>query len=134
MPPVLSPQFLEDKKRLDAWRETRPKRSPIPAHLWKRAVSHVQQYGLNRVSREFRVNYTQLKRKAQAFDSTLAEQPPAEPSFVELPWPQGMPAQREQSVRLRLLLERPDGSRLSVEGGQPDPEFLDGLIRSFYSR
>jgi len=134
MQPLHGKDLIKDKKHFEVWRANRTKRGPIPERLWKLAVSHVRQYGLNQVSREFRVNYNQLKRKAQTFGSTLSEQPPREPSFVELAWPQGMASQPEQSVRLRLLLERPDGSRLSVEAVQPDPVFLDALIRSFYSR
>lgn len=136
MPLPLSPQFLEDKNRLDAWRETAG-RHPIPDGLWKAAVSHVKEYGLNRVAREFRLGYTRLKEKTLTLGRLLPEAKPAlssTPQFIELALPREIPTQAEPSPRLRLIFERADGNRLSVEGSQPDLVFMDGLIRSFYSR
>jgi hypothetical protein len=38
MLPPLSRKFLEDKNRLEAWREETAGRHPIPDELWKAAV------------------------------------------------------------------------------------------------
>jgi hypothetical protein len=136
MLPQLSPQFMEDKHRLDVWRETAGRR-PIPDGLWKAAVSHVKEYGLNRVSREFRLGYTKLKEKTLSLGGSLPEAKPAQsssPHFIELALPREIPTQVGTSPRLRLVFERADGNRLSVEGSQPDLAFMDGLIHSFYSR
>ena len=132
----LSPQFVEDKNRFDAWRQTAGRR-PIPDGLWKAAVSHVKVYGLNRVSREFRLGYTKLKEKTLSLGGSLPEAKPTQsssPQFIELALAREIPTQAEPTPRLRLIFERADGNRLSVEGSQPDLAFMDGLIHSFYSR
>ena len=65
MASAINQKLLEDKRRFAAWRRNRKKRGPVPPELWQRALAHIGELGLNRVSREFRLNYTQLKRKAQ---------------------------------------------------------------------
>ncbi len=115
MPLPLSPQFLEDKNRLDVWRETAG-RHPIPDGLWKAAVSHVKEYGLNRVAREFRLGYTRLKEKTRL----LPEAKPAlssTPQFIELALPREIPTQAELSPRLRLIFERADGNLIRGNPG-----------------
>jgi hypothetical protein len=131
---ILSPEFIKDKKHFEAWRTNRPKRSPIPDRFWKLAASHIQRYGLNRVSREFRVNYTKLKEKSQQLGIDFQKPESIEPSFVELAFPKETPTPRLQPTRLRLVLERVDGSRLSLDGDQPDPLFMEKVICSFYAR
>ena len=131
---ILSPEFIKDKKHFEAWRSNRPTRSPIPARLWKLAAFHVKRYGLNLVSREFRVNYTRLKGKSLELGIDLRKPESIEPSFVELAFPKDTPSPQHQSSRLRLVFERVDGSRLSVEGDQLDPTFMDKVIHCFYAR
>ena len=131
---ILSPEFIKDKKHFDAWRTNRPNRSPIPDRLWKLAASHIPRYGLNRVSREFRVNYTKLKEKSQQLGLALQKPESIEPPFVELTFPKETPTPRHQPTRLRLILERVDGSRLSLEGDQPEPIFMEQVIHCFYAR
>ena len=131
---IPSPEFIKDKKHFEAWRTNRPKRSPIPDRLWRLAASHVERYGLNRVSREFRVNYTKLKEKSLELRMGSRKPESIEPSFVELAFPKDTPSPQRQSSRLRLVFERVDGSRLSIEGGQPDPLFMEKVIHSFYAR
>ena len=131
---IPSPEFIKDKKHFDSWRTSRPKRSPIPDRLWRLAASHVKRYGLNRVSREFRVNYTKLKEKSLELSMGSRKPESIEPSFVELAFTKETPGPQRQSSRLRLVFERVDGSRLSVEGDQLDPTFMEKVIDSFYAR
>jgi hypothetical protein len=84
MLPIPCPEFIKAKRHFEAWRRNRPKRSLIPDRLWELAASQVQQYGLNRVSREFRVNYTKLKGKSQELGMDFRKPESIEPSFVEL--------------------------------------------------
>jgi len=131
---ILNPEFVKAKKQLEAWRTNRPKRSPIPDRLWRLAASHVKEYGLNRVSREFRVNYTKLKEKSLELDIDFRKPESIEPSFVELALHKESLSPPRLPSRLRLVFERVDGSRLSVEGDQLDPTFMDKVIHSFYAR
>ena len=54
-----------DREQFAAWRQQRKQRGPIPEALWRLAIGHVPELGLNQVCREFRVNYVQLKRKVE---------------------------------------------------------------------
>jgi hypothetical protein len=63
MPSTSDHNLIKDKKQYDSWRARRPQCSPIPDRLWKLAVAHVKEHGLNIVSHEFRVNYSKLKEK-----------------------------------------------------------------------
>src|SRR3990172_9453455 len=125
---IPSPEFIKDKKHFEAWRTNRPMRSPIPDRLWRLAASHVKRYGLNRVSREFRVNYTKLKEKSLELGIDFPKPESIEPSFVELAFPKETPSPQRPSSRVRLVVERVDGSRLSVKGDQLDPTFLEKVI------
>jgi hypothetical protein len=51
-----------------------------------------------------------------------------------LAFPKEMPTLGHQPTRLRLVFERVDGSRFSLEGDQPDPSFMEKVIHSFYAR
>ena len=134
MTEILNPEFIKDKKHFEAWRSNRPHRSPIPDRLWKLAASHIQRYGLNRVSREFRVNYTKLKEKSQQLRLEGQKSESLEPAFVEWAFPKETLAARPQPTRLRLVLERGDGGRLSLEGDPPDLSFLEKVMHCFYVR
>ena len=127
-------ELIKDKKHFDAWRSQGPNRRAVPEWLWKLAVSLIPRYGLNRVSREFRLNYTKLKEKAQQFGRALQKPESIAPSFVEVAFPEGTLGFPHPAARVRLMLERTDGSRLSLEGDRPDPGFLEQVIRSFYPR
>jgi hypothetical protein len=131
---ILNPEFIKAKKHFEAWRANRANRSSIPDHLWKLAVSHIPRYGLNRVSREFQVNYTKLKEKAQQLGLEGQKPESIEPCFVELAFPKETLGPPHPAARIRLVLERGDGSRLCLEGDRPDLSFMEKVIRSFYSR
>ena len=47
--------------RIERWRGTRAKRSPMPAELWSAATELAQELGVYRVVRELRVGYGSLK-------------------------------------------------------------------------
>jgi hypothetical protein len=134
MPTIPTQQFLKDKKRFDSWRSRRPKRSAIPDRLWRLAASHVNEYGLNKVSREFGVNYSKLKEKILELKSNTLPSSVVKPAFVELALPKQQPSPVCHSSRLRFVFERTDGNRLSLEGDQLDPLFFEKVIQSFYSR
>jgi hypothetical protein len=131
---AINEKLLEDKRRFAAWRRNRRKRGPVPAELWQRALAHIGELGLNRVSREFRLNYTQLKRKAQPPPQSLPGKDPGAPAFVELAWPAAAAPEALCSQPLRLVLERADGARLSVEGLPGEGIWLPGLVQNFLRR
>lgn len=84
MPSIPTKEFIKDKKRFEAWRAQRPRGSAIPDRLWKLAASHVNEYGLNKVSREFGVNYSKLKEKTLALNNDTLTTSLVEPALSSL--------------------------------------------------
>ena len=53
-------------RRIERWRGTRVKRSPMPAELWRAATELARELGVYRVARELGVGYESLKDRAGA--------------------------------------------------------------------
>ena len=124
----------QDKRRFAEWRSQRQRRQPIPEDLWRIACNHISALGITRVAREFRLNDTKLRNKAiqagVAF-SRLGKQEitrPKKVTFQEISLDRMlMPAISGVS----LVLERPDGMRVRIEGQLPDPEYVSKLAACF---
>lgn len=69
------------KQQFDQWRAARQQGERIPTRLWDAAVGAVSEHGAHRVSRELRLDYVVLKRRAAQAGRSASE--PA-PRFVEL--------------------------------------------------
>ena|SRR6266705_2368998 len=120
----------KDKERFAEWRSQKHGREPIPDELWQIASAHVPTLGLNRVAREFRLNFSSLREKAQQSGLGVAKTRrhrvigATEVAFQELPLngmfaaPHAMPC---------LVLERPDGIRVRIEGQLPDADYVGKL-------
>ena len=52
--------------RIERWRGTRVKRSPMPAELWRTATELARELGTSRVARELGLGYESLKDRAGA--------------------------------------------------------------------
>jgi hypothetical protein len=127
----MATQNLEkDKTRFAEWRRQRHGREPIPEELWRMAAAHIGKMSVNRVSREFHLSFSRLQEKAQEFGIELSKdrrkraREVAAVAFRELPLnaisaaPASVPC---------LLLERPDGMRVRIEGQLPDAEYVGKL-------
>ena len=120
----------EDKARFAEWRRHKQGRESIPEELWQIAVAHIGGLSVNRVSREFRLSFSTLREKAQEFGVELpksrrrrvARAP--EVAFQELPLKRMFGAPTAVPC---LLLERPDGMRVRIEGQLPDVEYVGKL-------
>lgn len=64
----LSSDVIDVQNRIEHWRKTRKKFSPMPADLWEAAASLAQSYGVLKISRELGVNYRSLK--SRVFDAS----------------------------------------------------------------
>ena len=124
----------QDKRRFAEWRSQRQRRQPIPEDLWRIACSHISSIGITRVAREFRLNDTKLREKAIQSGivlSRLGKQEitrPKKVTFQEISLDRMlMPAISGVS----LVLERPDGMRVRIEGQLPDPEYVSKLAACF---
>jgi len=120
----------QDKQRFAEWRSQRNGRQTIPEGLWRLACKHIPSLGISRVAREFRLNDSKLREKAQQEGVTLArlgkqnDIQPEKVAFQEISI-NGMFAPPIPSPS--LILERPDGMRVRIEGQLPDPEYVGKL-------
>jgi hypothetical protein len=120
----------QDKQRFAEWRSRRNGRETIPEDLWRLACRHIRSLGITRVAREFRLNDSKLREKAQREGVTLARlgnqnsTQPEKMTFQEISLDRVfVPPIPSQS----LILERPDGMRVRIEGQLPDPEYVGKL-------
>jgi len=119
----------QDKQRFGEWRSRRNGREAIPEELWRLACRHIPTLGITRVAREFRLNDSKLREKARegVSPARLGRQNSAQPEKVAF-----------QEISLNrvfvppipspsLILERPDGMRVRIDGQLPDPEYVGKL-------
>lgn len=124
----------KDKQRFAEWRSQRRRCRPIPDELWRTAFEHIPALGLNRVAQEFHLSFSRLREKAQQ-------------AGVCLPKPRSHTVERQSEVAFQelsldrmlltppsglcLVLERPDGMRLRIEGQLPDADYVSKLAACF---
>ena len=120
----------QDKQRFAEWRSHRNGRETIPEDLWRLACRHIPSLGITRVAREFRLNDNKLREKALREGVTLARLGKQNNTQLE------KAAFQEISLNgvfvppvlsRSLILERPDGMRVRIEGQLPDPEYVGKL-------
>jgi len=108
--------------RFEHWRQTRPRRSPIPDTLWTAALAAAKTHGLHRTARTLRLNATDLKRRAGVADGA-----PARPPFVEL---LAVPGSPSPPCTLELANARGTTLRLQLPGISPPA--LTALSRTLW--
>jgi hypothetical protein len=119
------------RRRIEHWRETRAKRTHMPAALWDAAVSLAREHGLWVISQELRVNYENLKDRL-ARRSRRRATPAVAPAFVELDaGPLVGPVGRTGAV---VELTGADGARLTIRLGERDDLDLGALADGFWRR
>lgn len=140
-----SNRLEDDRQAFARWRANRRARQPIPANLWEAALRHVPQLGLSQTAREFRLNYSLLKKKAAAaglsfpadkrssIPAALTAQPAAFQE-ISLPWLASSPWADSARISPGLVLERPDGARLKIEGLLPDLAYFEQLSTLFFRK
>jgi hypothetical protein len=109
--------------RIEQWRRTRAKRSPMPEPLWEAAVRLAQADGIYPIARALRVNYQTLKCRV-AVASSGGSRTPA--GFVELTPIPANPAHAAGSVpRDELVLELSSGDGATLAIRLPSERELD---------
>ena len=120
----------KDKERFTEWRSQKHGREVIPDELWQIASQHIPRLGLNRVAQEFRLNFSRLREKAQEAGVGLLKPRrervvgATEVAFQELPLDRML---LRPPSGLCLVLERPDGMRVRIEGQLPDADYVGKL-------
>ena len=105
------------KCQFEAWRKTRSKRTKTPDHLLIAAANLLDRYSASMICRACRINPRTLQRHLPSKDSSHIGAPPA-PEFVPLsltiPHTGLSTLSQQPTENYRLILERPDGARLSI--------------------
>ncbi len=133
----MAKRLAEDKRRLAEWRKRKRPGERIPERFWQAALSYQRQLPLYRISREFSLDYKRLKKLTSALAACQEETGLELTSrFVEAFWlgipvgPDGM-GRGQGEGQPNLVLERPDGNRLRVEGQLPELCYVQGLVAVF---
>jgi hypothetical protein len=120
------------RQRIEHWRETRAKRSPMPKELWDAAVGVAREHGLWAVSRALRLNYDNLKKRVDGALSADAGAGVVESaSFVELTGAQLIGCGRAAIV---LELSDADGSKLTIRVEGREALDMQALADAFWRR
>jgi len=119
--------------RVEHWRQTRAKLSPMPEALWREAVSLAREHGVFKVSRAARLSYGSLKRR---LEGSGAQEPArglgGAAGFIELD-PLRLFGAAEPAGPL-LELSGADGSKLVIRLSSGKAVDVLGLAAAFWSR
>lgn len=126
--------LLALKVRFDHWRDTRSTRSPIPQHLRQAAIALLERHSAAAICRACRLHPHTLK--SSTLPTPKPRKPPSTPAplFFPLPPPNALPllaAPAPAQTDCRLVLERPDGARLTLAFPQLDAASLATLCADF---
>jgi hypothetical protein len=122
------PDLLDLKARFDSWRLTRSKRAPIPDDLRLAAQALLARYPCSTICRALGLHPRSLKTPSSSTSSSVSAPFLSEPAFF--PLPQNFSSANPSSPS-RLLLERADGSRLTLTLPAADLASLSALVVNF---
>jgi hypothetical protein len=71
-------------EQFEHWRRSRGKRRAIPDALWQAAISLFPDYSVYRISKVLRLNYSDLKHRVDAQQSTFKPATGSGSAFIEL--------------------------------------------------
>ena len=117
MKSAIPSDLVKLKKRFEAWRKTRAKRSKTPDRLLKAAAALLDNYSASMICRVCGINLRTLRRRSSSKASPRRSATPIPDFFplsLTLPQPEVSSSPRQAQTDCRLILERPDGGRLSI--------------------
>jgi len=121
---TLPPEVYKVARRLEVWRASAKRGRRIPEGLWDAAARLARTYGVSRVSAALRLSYCDLQRRGRG----ARTQPPAQPSFIQLPGPT---ASTTLDHRGTVEVVHGSGSRLILRLPEAKPEELLPLVQAF---
>ena len=128
----LPSDLLKLKAQFESWRRTRQKKGPIPAHLRKVAIALLDEHAQTTICRVCRLHPRTLQEPARSKPKRKAAA--KSPDFFPLPT-MAQPAFSFPAAQARadcqLLLERPDGARLTLTLPNLDAASLSTLCSNF---
>ncbi len=118
--------------RIERWRTTRTRRSPMPEKLWQAATRLAQIHGVGPVSRQLRVGYATLRKRLADADSEPPQVHADELGFVELSAAQLLGGSAPSGAVVELIAN--DGSQMTVRLDQSSRLDVPGLVATFLGR
>lgn len=127
-------QFSSDiepvRHQLQEWRRTRKyKTAPIPEALWIALARLARIYGVNRVSRELRIEYSSLKNRAEAGPLAQAMATGRHDHFVEVSMGPPPP-----SAGCIVELEDRRGSKMTLRLAATNGTDVLTMVEAFWRR
>jgi len=121
---------IEDVRRqFETWRKSSKLHEPIPAELWKAAVSLCGTYRPYIIARKLRLNYTKLKEHVHALKTDLPIKKAPTAAFIELDF--AAPAMAGQCV---IEMQDPKGGKMTLQlSGDKCPDPIE-ICKAFWSR
>lgn len=125
------------RRRVEVWRRTRTKRSPMPDELWQEAARLAKTHGYRRVARALRANYDSLKAKVEKAPRTSGAQEPgggtASPAtFVEVSTSEIFAARQSPTTVVEMTDET--GVRITIRLAEGEKLDVPGLVDAFRGR
>ena len=128
MKPDLPRQAETLRKRIERWRATRKRISPMPKELWAAAADLAKDHGVLRIARALRVDFGALKKRVKAAEERFAAGPDTA-GFIELP-----PFATSRSGEAVLELTDDSGAKMICRVlGKPEVDVV-GLANAFWRR
>jgi hypothetical protein len=128
----ISPALLKLKARFETWRRTRASiRTRTPEHLRQAALALLDQHPASLICRVCRIHPRTLQAPRVPQKRTKSM-----PAFFPLPLlspaPQGpIPSHSETETLYRVVIERPDGAKLTICLPSFDPAALSAFCADF---
>ena len=129
--PRTSQDVARLSRRIERWRKTRLKRSPMPEELWQEAARLAQDQGISPIARQLGVGYASLKGRVEQAPQQDEAARSQGGEFVEMSAEQLFGASPKAAV---VELAGQDGLRLTVrldDSGQLD---VVRLLEAFCER
>jgi hypothetical protein len=120
---LLSRDLNSVRTEFDNWRAERKGKERIPEYLWESAIRLLDYYSVNKISRELRLSPNQLQKRSKSRGKVGRQPRKSKRAFLEvragdlvktIPLSKSIEITNGTETTCRIVLERADGSRLSL--------------------
>jgi hypothetical protein len=120
----------ELRERIEYWRRTRQKKSPMPTELWEAAARAAHRHGIYTVAKDLRLSYDSLKKRTESREES--EDTVGVGDFVEVSGAEFVGWSEMSGAEIELS----DGSGRVLKISLPGGMGLDirGLTEAFWNR
>jgi hypothetical protein len=129
---IPAPRMDRVLRRIEHWRSTRRRLSPMPPGLWMAAVALAREHGVSMTSRILGLSYASLKERAADPARRAGRRRRVPVGFVELP--PGSLTNTPLPAAAVLELWASDGAKLVVHLRESADLNLPGLAEAFWRR